>query len=474
MNEKSVKSNVSVAIIKESNQKDSVIKGIDILGGVSQIINKEDNLFIKITLRAPESYPVNSSLETLTEIIKISKKAGAKRIMVGSFPDDGIDIKSLDSTLAIKSYIESLGAEFLFLDSLETSSVELNNKIIEFPRLILEADKFISINQINVDPLFSFTLSILNSYSTVSHKFQRIEKFVRNGKDYLHLEQYNQDMIQNILDIYRIKKPDLVINDLFNILESAGPYVYKESNLKHTGLIVLGTDSLATDIITLKIFQLDFLKNPLISEAHHQRLGVSDLSSIDLLGESLEDNLLSFRPCFSNLEDINTPNTAIVKGRYCSGCYKEAYRLLNFMKTNMIKDLKYISNQSFLIGDSPQEPDSPSNIILYGDCSIKSTLNHDFRKIITQSNSNLIDTIKPKLKKDSPKKEKNEKTKEKTNKSILELSGCPPNFYDCLKSYIKFYGKEIVPSAYIYDKIFSESYLPKTSKKLSNKEVPIQ
>ena len=43
MNEKS--ETTSVAIIKETNQKDSVIKGIDLLGGASQIIDKEDNIF---------------------------------------------------------------------------------------------------------------------------------------------------------------------------------------------------------------------------------------------------------------------------------------------------------------------------------------------------------------------------------------------------------------------------------------------
>jgi len=172
-------------------------------------------------------------------------------------------------------------------------------------------------------------------------------------------------------------------------------------------------------------------------------------------------------------DDINILNTPILRGRYCSGCFKEAYRLLNFMKTNMIKDLKYITNQSFLIGESPQEPDSHLNIILYGDCAIKSTLNRAFRKILLQNDKNIIDTLKTKLKKEKPKETKI-KPRGKKNKSILELSGCPPNLYDCLKSYIKYYGKEIVPSAYIYDKIFSESYLPKKSNNLTKREVPIQ
>ncbi|GAH94268.1 unnamed protein product, partial [marine sediment metagenome] len=77
------------------------------------------------------------------------------------------------------------------------------------------------------------------------------------GKDYLSSDQYKQDLISNILDIYSIKKPDLVINDMFYFLEGAGPFVYRDSNLISPGLGIIGRDAITVDFITLKLLGID-------------------------------------------------------------------------------------------------------------------------------------------------------------------------------------------------------------------------
>ncbi|GAH17242.1 unnamed protein product, partial [marine sediment metagenome] len=61
-------------------------------------------------------------------------------------------------------------------------------------------DRLILLNQVSVDPLFKCTISLLNTYSLVSNQYQKIQKNVRSGKDYLHLDQYKQDLITNILE----------------------------------------------------------------------------------------------------------------------------------------------------------------------------------------------------------------------------------------------------------------------------------
>jgi hypothetical protein len=251
-----------------------------------------------------------------------------------------------------------------------------------------------------------------------------------------------------------IKKPDLVINDLFYVLEGAGPFIYKDSNMKKTGFIVIGNDAVAVDSITLELLNIDISKQDLLMEARDKKIGIVDLSKIKLIGENIDKNKMDINFCVSKLEDVEVKNTDIKKGKLCSGCFNQAYHLLNLMKSNMTKDVKYIEKQSFLIGEKPQEPESLENILIFGDCAIKSTKDHKFRKIIIEKGKNLIEKAKNKIKKEKKKKSRS-KTKVISNKQILELPGCPPDILKCISSIIKYYGKGEVPGLSLYYDLIS-------------------
>ncbi len=467
MMENSKVSSTEVVISKNSNPSKAITNGLEKLGGISGIVQKGDQVFIKINLRVPYGFPANLNFGSLRTIIELCKRVEAKNIIVGSFPDNGIRTDSISNIMGLQSYVESLGAEFLFLDDQNRyplKTVELKEKIIEIPKIILETDKLIIFNQVSVDPLFKCTISLLNSYSLVPNKYQKIQKIIRPGKDYLFLDQYKQDLISNILDIYSIKKPNLVINDMFDFLEGAGPYVYKDSNLLHTGLVVVGRDAVAVDLITLKLFNIDLLKSDILLEARNRNLGITDISNINLIEENLDDSRLEVKYSVYKLDNINIKNTTIKAGRICSGCFKEAYHLLNYIKTHMTKDLKYIKRQYFLTGENPPEPESLDHIIVFGDCAIKSTKNGEFRTIRTPSDKNYIETIKGKIGKDK-KSQKVTKVKEKTNKQVIEIPGCPPNLFESLNSILKYYGKSQAPNLSFYNNLIKTYYQQESSKK---------
>ena len=467
MMENSKVNSTEVVISKDNNPSKAITNGLEKLGGISGIVQKGDQVFVKINLRAPYGFPANVNFDSLRAIIYMCKKAEAKNIIVGSFPENGIRTDSISNIMGLQSYVENLGAEFIFLDDQNRAplkTVELKEKIIEIPKIILETDKLIIFNQVSVDPLFKCTISLLNSYSLVPNKYQKIQKIIRPGKDYLFLDQYKQDLISNILDIYSIKKPNLVINDMFDFLEGAGPYVYKDSNLLHTGLVVVGRDAVAVDLITLKLFNIDLLKSDILLEARNRNLGITDISNINLIEENLDDSRLEVKYSVYKLDNINIKNTTIKAGRICSGCFKEAYHLLNYIKTHMTKDLKYIKRQYFLTGENPPEPESLDHIIVFGDCAIKSTKNGEFRTIRTPSDKNYIETIKGKIGKDQ-KSQKVTKVKEKTNKQVIEIPGCPPNLFESLNSILKYYGKSQAPNLSFYNNLIKTYYQQESSKK---------
>jgi uncharacterized protein (DUF362 family) len=469
MNEISKVNSTNVAIIESANPNEAVSLGIEKLGGISSIIEDGDQIFIKINLRAPYGFPVNNNFESLREFITLCKNAGAKQIYIGSFPDTGVKLKVIANSLGIQSYLQNLGAELIFLDdqyNWPLRDVDIKDRRVQIPEVILNSDKLIIFNQLSVDPLFKISLSLLNSYSLVPNNYQRIEKMIRSGKDYLFLDQYKQDLISNILDIFSIKKPALVINDMIHFLEGAGPYVYKDSNLLSTGLSVMGRDAVAVDLITLKLCGIDLLSSDILLEARNRKLGITDISDITITGENIEKIKLKVKFSVYKLEDIKIKNTSIKAGRICSGCFRESYHLLNNIKSQMTKDLKYIKYQCFMVGENPPEPESLENIIVFGDCAINSTINREFRRVRISKDRNYIETIKGKVKKDS-KPRKTIKVKEKSNKLIVELPGCPPNLCESMFNIQKYYGKSQTPNLFYYNNII-ETFYEKSSKQKIN------
>ncbi|MFW9821280.1 MAG: DUF362 domain-containing protein, partial [Candidatus Thorarchaeota archaeon] len=359
----------------------------------------------------------------------------------------------------------SLGAILVFLDNSDIyenkelsqenlknvkykslSLVEVNGNEYFIPKIILNSDKFISINQINVNPLFTLNLSLLNLYSIIPPKYRVIGKNVR--EDLVH-DQYKQNLMSNILDAYTIKQPNLTINDLYFTLEGAGAYIYKDSKIKTTKLMIIGDELISVDLVTLEVLSLESNSNELMVAAKNKNIEVPKLSNIKIMGEKIEDVQTNIEQCISELNDIRVNNFTINSGKYCSGCFKQAYHLLNFMKTFMGKDLKYNVKNSFIIGENLSEPNQSNNYLIFGDCAISTTKSYKFRKLIIESKKNIIKKPKGKILRESKSKKK-PKVKVKQNKNILELPGCPPSFFDCLELILKYFGKKEVPNLNLF------------------------
>jgi len=461
-----------VAVVKGDSPEECVLKGFDKLGGIAKYINEGDQVFIHFSLTLPGGFPTNTNFKVLKAVIQACNDAGASKVYVGSFPFRGYPIRGISDLLGIKSYLEKLGADLAFLDNSNyfymkgfkkkklrefkrrnLPRINVDNKAFEFPKLILDSNKVISINQVNVDPLYECRLSLLNYFSIVPSKYQDNRNKSKVGRDYIAKDQYKQDLDSDIIDVFTIKNPNLVINDLFYILEGAGPYIYKDSNLIKTGIMVLGNDAVAVDIVTAKLMNLDSKKFSLIKEVEEKKIDSKNLSQIEITGENPDDINIEIEKCVNTLEDIKTMNLSIKQGEICSGCFKQAYHLLNLMKTNMKKDLKYLTpNNSFLIGDNPPEPENidKDNIILFGDCAINSTRKRKFKVVIQETKK---------------------KKKYISNKKILRLRGCPPDFYKCLKLLLDYYGKGNLPMLNLYLKTFSSCISDQISKRLRYWEV---
>jgi len=456
-----------VSISTGETPNDALREGITNLGGISQFIGENEKVFIKINLNMPTGFPSNVNLDTLCEVIRLCKQAGAQKIYVGSFAFENFTVKKVSDELGLSEFIEFNEGELAYLDNsdkigtiklsdedklqLQPDSfreIEILDSRILYPQTILDSDKLICINQVNVHPVFDINLAVLNLYSCIHYKYRRISHDSSKEKSALGSDQFRSNLVAKIFDVYNVKKPNLVINDLFYFMEGAGPFIYKDSKIKLTKYIISGNDAVATDYITLKILGLEPRSNPIISYARKKKMGTTQPEKINLFGEKIDDIDIGFKPCAKKLEDINLQKFVIKKGVSCSGCFLHAYYLLNFIKSLLIKDLNYLPNCSFLMGENPLEPEESTEIILFGDCAINSTINRDFR-IIKKEGRNIKSFF---LKKE---------ILYKTNKKMLPIPGCPPNLiYDNFNLILKYFKKSNLPTLNFYMK--NLKFIPKS------------
>jgi len=454
-----------VAIIQSENHQNCLSMGLEKLGGIGQFIKEGDVIFLKITLRLPFGFPNNSDLDLVKELIEICQQANPKKIYIGSYPIERIPLSIFDEMMGLEDFISELGANFVYLDNSDVfnqskksdelkaikdqnlEKINLNEEKLELPKIVMECDKIINLNQVNVSPFNLCGLSLENQFSILPNKYRDLFYDREDKTNIVENDLYREDLTNKILNTYLIKKPILTINDLYYILENAGPNVYKDSNLKRTNLMVLGTDSIAVDVITLMLMNLETSKSSILVEAVNRDLGPKLISDIEIIGENIEENNFEINLCKTNLTDIRIQNIHTHCGEMCSGCNLKAYHLLNIIKTYLVKDLKYIKKNDLLIGLNPPKISHDNNIILFGDCAIKTTKDYEFRTITKKT---LI--------------RKNEK--EVRNKDILEITGCPPNLNDTFKELIDYFGKKTLPNLNYFLKLFKKSRIKESKDKL--------
>ena len=435
-----------IIIAKGSSSTSAFMNGVDLIGGFKTIIANNDTIFIKFTLDDIQGFPTHSNIEIIKLIIKECKDAGARQIFVGI-------TREIDLVINLGDVLETLGAHLSYLDDEEdytNFTLEESKEIIPIPELVLKCDKFIIFNQVNIHPLFQFSLASQNLFSLIKPEYRKIQQEEEISENKIQEDQYKKDLIRKILDVCKIRKPDLIINDIFYVLEGAGPKIYADSNLMTTNLMIFGADLVAIDYSTLKILGIDPFTNDLIESAVKRKLTSVNLENLNFIGEPIEETKYQIKLCERNLELLNVYGTEIKTGTMCSACLEQAYHLLNFMNTTMTKDLKYIVKQSILIGNAPKNPEITKNIILFGDCAITSTKNYDFRTIkITKEVIPLIELIKKRFKKEKV-KNRSIKNIEKQNKRILSLSGCPPDLQQVYGAIRDFYTKKDTPNLSFY------------------------
>ncbi len=359
-----------------------VKKAIDLIGGIEKFVKKGDVVVIKPNLFAPYPPPISVDRRVVGALVALCKVAGAKKTVVIEGVSVGTLMKraNLDASdrenrlvrgmktvdmmklLGLKKSVEAAGGEVCGVEDVQTERVAVQNgKVlhsIEYPKVILESDVFINVPALKTHTMTLVTLGIKN-----------LQGILTEADRYFG---HRDDIDQHLVDILKVRKPDLTLVDGLIGMEGMG--AGEGGTPVPMGLILSGTDPVALDSVCTRVMGID---NPFVVNttriAAHDSLGVADPTRIEVVGETVDSVKKKFQLPINYLQPIDTmvtgvyPNVDVYIGGACSSCWLMAAGVLaNIAK---IKE-----GASLIVGADPKVPPGKNwdlkNTFLLGDCAI--------------------------------------------------------------------------------------------------------
>ena len=140
------------------------------------------------------------------------------------------------------------------------------------PRAILEADVYISIPKMKTHGLTRMSGSVKNNFGLLAGA----------QKAWYHYHSVRPEIFAEILvEMYRVRPPDLVIMDAIVAMEGYGP---SSPEMRTVGKILASDDGVALDTVQAKIIGFDVEDVPYLRLARELDLGQTDLAAIDIVG----------------------------------------------------------------------------------------------------------------------------------------------------------------------------------------------
>ena len=173
-------------------------------------------------------------------------------------------------------------------------------------RAILEADVYISVPKMKTHGLTVLSGSVKNNYGLL----------VGAQKAWYHYYSVRPEIFAEIIvEMYRLRPPDLVIMDAIVAMEGYGP---SSPETRTVNKVLASDDGVALDTVQAKIIGLDVDEIPYLRLARELGLGETDLASIEIVGDA------------ETIEDWHLPESTELTYSYRAGIgtRKDEHRLL--------------------------------------------------------------------------------------------------------------------------------------------------
>jgi len=363
----------TVSIVKDDERPDAgriremISEAAAHLGGFERFISNGDHVVVKTNIFAPYPPPVSVDRNVVGGVVALCREAGAGRVTVVEGVSVGTKMGRGETTdrivreLGIKAAIERAGGEIVCLEDVERVRVDVPGGVVhhylDYPRMVLDADVLIDLCALKTHMNSLITMGIKN--------FQGL---LTDGDKYYG---HRDDLDVKLVDIHRVRRPDLTVVDGLLAMEGDGAGEYGIP--VPMNLVMAGDNVVAVDAVGASVMGFDPLDVPAVRIARHAGMGPADLEAIDLRGAPLEEVRRPFKPpsnWFRPLDRLVTgthDNVHVYIGGACPWCWLMTGMIARQLA--MTAPLEW----SIVVGSDPKVPrkmpTDPAHTIVLGDCA---------------------------------------------------------------------------------------------------------
>jgi uncharacterized protein (DUF362 family) len=378
----------SVSIVKSdlpvsaSDIKRMTAEAVDLVGGIGRYVKPGQSVVIKPNLFAPYPPPVSVDRRVIAAVVSLCKSAGAGKVTVvegvsvGSLmkrvnieksgPSKTMTrgMKTIDvmKLLGVKRAVEEAGGEVLGVeDGPRVKTAVTGGKVlttIDYPRSVLEADVFINLPALKTHTMTMVTLGVKNLQGLLNEA----------DRYYGHRD----DLDQHMVDIMKVRKPDLTIIDGLIGMEGMG--AGEGGGPVPLGVLVTGADPVATDAVASMVMGIE---TPTVVGttriAAYDGLGTGSPDQIDVVGLPVSEVRKKFMLPINYTQPVDTfvtgvwPNVDIFIGGACPTCWLMAALTLPSLN-------KFPEKAALVVGVDPKVPAGKTwderNTFFLGDCAL--------------------------------------------------------------------------------------------------------
>ncbi len=344
-----------VAISRVSNIKNTLIKVLDDIGGLSNFIDKQDRIMLKPNLNGLEGFTNKDLTESLIQLL-FDYGAADVFIAESTFGDANMT----DMFFYKTGYLElakKYNIEIVNLNRSEAIELKIDKPLITDSILIakevVKSDKIINLPNMKVHYATGVTLAMKNLKGLL----------VGDEKKRFH----EIGLEKAIVDLNNTIKAHLHIIDCISCMEKMGP---RGGDILELNLVIAGQNIAQVDYIGCKI--MGFELNEVKHLQEFIRMNNIILNNIEVIGNSIDDVKYPFKK--PKLESIVPNNINIHNKNACSACMNAVLLSCQLLQANLQK------NVDIYLGELLEfERKSDSLSIAFGNCCPK---NAHFDKVI--------------------------------------------------------------------------------------------
>ena len=366
-----------VSIVKNDTVADAarieemLRESIDLLGGIGKFVHEGDTVVIKGNFFSPAPPPVTIDRRLVRALFRILKEAKPKSITLVEAVSVGTKMGRLRSTkwiveeLGIMDVVREEGVNFLALEDAERVNVPAPGgrclQHIDYPKIMLDSDVVIDLPCMKTHCQAYVTLGIKNYQGILTDE----QKY----------HSHRDDLSQKLVDIFRVRVPDLTIIDGLLAMEGDGS---DESGLPvQLNTIVASPDVVAADAVSCAVMGMkDVLDVTTTRLADFYGLGNGKLENIDVVGTPIKDAFLrefvwpsNYAKPYDRYAIGVQDNMDIYIGGACRECWNRVRAVAAVL--SKFPDRKW----TLVMGVDPKFPplsefdNDLENVIVYGDCA---------------------------------------------------------------------------------------------------------